>query len=101
MLCITSGIDQAMFPELLGQMFIINTPGLFNMIWKVFAPLLDSRTTDKIKIYSKQKDWQPALLQLIDADVLPPGNSHVQLITLTITYYIQSRFIMMAYSRSH
>jgi CRAL/TRIO domain len=70
---LTSGIDQAMFPELLGQMFIINTPGLFNMIWKVFAPLLDSRTTDKIKIYSKPKDWQPALLQLIDADVLPPG----------------------------
>jgi CRAL/TRIO domain len=66
-----------MFPELLGQMFIINTPGLFNMIWKVFAPLLDSRTTDKIKIYSKPKDWQPALLQLIDADVLPPGEQRL------------------------
>ncbi|KAG5190795.1 CRAL-TRIO domain-containing protein, partial [Tribonema minus] len=65
-------VDQAMYPELLGQMFIINTPGLFTYVWKMFAPLLDSRTRDKIKIFSRPRDWQPALLELIPADVLPP-----------------------------
>ena len=64
-----------MFPELLGAMFIINTPGLFSYVWKAFAPLLDPRTTDKIKIFSKQKDWQPALLQIVDAEVRTPANT--------------------------
>ncbi|CAM9708001.1 unnamed protein product [Chrysoparadoxa australica] len=65
-------IDQRMYPEMLGQMFIINTPAAFPFIWSTFSVLLDARTTSKIKIMAKPADWQPALLQCITAETLPP-----------------------------
>lgn len=66
-------IDQDCYPEMMGGMMIINCPSLFPYVWKMFSPMLDARTTDKIKMFAKQSDWQPALLALMDdLDTLPP-----------------------------
>jgi hypothetical protein len=67
-----ANIDQRYFPEMLGQMFIVNTPRLFSVAWSIFSPLLDSRTTEKIKIHSRVKDAQPALHTAMDPAILPP-----------------------------
>ncbi|CAM9792836.1 unnamed protein product, partial [Phaeothamnion confervicola] len=65
-------VDQRMFPECLGAMFIINTPAPFAYIWAMFTPMLDPRTVAKIRIFARPRDWQPALLELVDAAILPP-----------------------------
>ncbi|CAM9135726.1 unnamed protein product, partial [Choristocarpus tenellus] len=65
-------LDQLIFPETLGKLFIVNTPALFGYVWGIFSPLLDPRTRSKISILSRPKEWKPALLEIVDSNQLPP-----------------------------
>ena len=45
-----SKIGQDYYPEMMGNMYIINAPMLFTGVWAVVKGFLDQRTRDKIKI---------------------------------------------------
>jgi len=47
---ITSKISQDYYPEMLGRMFIINTPFTFKAIWSFVKPFLDEKTSKKISL---------------------------------------------------
>lgn len=46
----TFAIDEAHYPELLRKMYIVNSPGIFMMFWKLITPWLDPRTVAKLEI---------------------------------------------------
>lgn len=62
-------IDQEYYPEHLGQMFIINAPKIFSMIWSVVKLWLDKRTLAKIKVYGS--DYREKLYHYVDPHDLP------------------------------
>lgn len=65
-----ANIDQAQYPETLGRFYIINTPYIFPMVWKMVKTFLDPVVASKIHIISKRSDWEPALLDYIGAENL-------------------------------
>ncbi|CAG9332436.1 unnamed protein product [Blepharisma stoltei] len=74
-----SKIGQDYYPEMLGRMFIVNTPTLFSMAWKVIRPWLDERTQQKIS--TEGSKFQKKLLELAPADNVPQflgGNCNCQ-----------------------
>ncbi len=60
---------QDYYCESLGQMFIINTPTIFRLVWAVVNPLLEERTRRKIAILGS--DYLPTITQLIPLENLP------------------------------
>ncbi|UPR03541.1 CRAL-TRIO lipid binding domain-containing protein [Chloropicon primus] len=64
-----TNIDQEYYPEHLGQMFIINAPKIFSMIWSVVKLWLDKRTLAKIKVYGS--DYHEKLFNFVDPHDLP------------------------------
>jgi hypothetical protein len=55
------------YPECMGNVYIINVPTMFNLIWKMVAPFLSPTTQNKIKLLSDPED----IFQYIDKDQLP------------------------------
>lgn len=67
-----SEIDNNYYPEILGEMMIVNAPALFRGIWSIIAAFLDENTLSKIGMYAGPEEWQAKLLQLVGgADKLP------------------------------
>jgi len=66
---LASTLAQDNYPEILGRMFIINSPLLFSGIWAMIKPWLDDKTKAKITICGSKYETQ--LLELIDAENLP------------------------------
>ena len=66
---LASGIAQDYYPEVLGKMFIINSPTLFSIAWKVIRPWIDERTQKKITIEGSK--YQAKLLQIVAPENLP------------------------------
>ena len=64
-----STIAQNYYPEMLGKMYIINTPMLFTACWSMVKPLLDEVTVKKIDILGSS--YKAKLLELIDEENLP------------------------------
>ena len=62
-------IDQNHYPEGLKKFFIINTPTIFKIIWKVVKPMLDARTLEKIFILGS--DYQQTIFQHIPKKNIP------------------------------
>lgn len=58
-------------PERVYQVFIINPPAWFNLIWKIVSPLLNPKTRERIHVLRGQKDISKALLEFIPAENLP------------------------------
>lgn len=58
-------------PERVYQVFIINPPGWFNLIWKLVSPLLNPKTRERIHVLRGQKDISKALLEFIPPENLP------------------------------
>jgi len=57
---------EAYYPESMGVCLLLNAPFIFNGIWAIIKPLLDSVVASKIKFIN-----QPQLLDYINADSLP------------------------------
>jgi len=66
---LASKIGQDNYPEILGNMFIINAPMLFSGIWTMIKPWLDEKTRNKIKIIGS--NFQKELYEYIDPENLP------------------------------
>ncbi|KAI8914179.1 CRAL-TRIO domain-containing protein, partial [Gorgonomyces haynaldii] len=64
-----SSIAQNYYPEMLGKMFIVNSPMLFSAVWNLIKPLLNEVTVNKISILGSS--YKSELLQFIDEDKLP------------------------------
>lgn len=62
-------INSLILPEYLGAVFIVNAPRVFSMVWKIVRPWLDSRTREKIHIYSDA--GKSAIEKLIDLEEVP------------------------------
>jgi len=65
----SSAIAQDYYPEMLGQMFIINAPLLFTSTWKLITPLLDPVTVKKIKILGGK--YESEIFKVIDPENFP------------------------------
>mmetsp|Transcript_2331 Transcript_2331/g.4823 ORF Transcript_2331/g.4823 Transcript_2331/m.4823 type:complete len:183 (-) Transcript_2331:131-679(-) len=66
------------YPERLGDLFIINAPGIFRFFWKLMQPFVDERTRKKIHFTSGDK-MKELLLQYIEPENLEEefGGQHV------------------------
>lgn len=66
---ISSGIAQDYYPELLGQMIIVNAPWMFSCLWAVAKLWIDEKTKQKIQIYGG--GFKKDLLKIIPEEKLP------------------------------
>jgi hypothetical protein len=66
---LASKIGQDYYPEIMGQMFILNAPMLFTGVWAIVKGFLDERTRNKIQI--KGGKYQKELLELVEPENLP------------------------------
>lgn len=66
---LASKIAQDNYPEILGQMFIVNAPMLFTGIWTVIKAWIDDKTKAKIKILGSK--YQKELFEVVDPNDLP------------------------------
>ncbi|KAG1691003.1 hypothetical protein DVH05_027285 [Phytophthora capsici] len=58
-------------PERVYQIFIINPPTWFNLIWKLVSPLVNPKTRERIHVLRGQKDITKALLEFVAPENLP------------------------------
>eukprot|EP00051_Salpingoeca_urceolata_P004913 m.68822 g.68822 ORF g.68822 m.68822 type:complete len:274 (+) comp13930_c2_seq1:120-941(+) len=65
----TVRIDQNYYPEMLGDLFIINAPWVFHPVWAVLKPWLDPVTRAKFHVLGS--GFKEQLLELVDPDQLP------------------------------
>jgi hypothetical protein len=64
-------VDNNYYPERLGQMFLVNPPAIFPILWNLTKPLLDPVTKAKVIVVKKGPETAATLLQYIDSDQLP------------------------------
>jgi len=64
-----SKIGQDYYPEILGQMFIVNAPMLFTGVWAAIKPWIDEKTRNKIKILGSK--YEKEIQAVIDPENLP------------------------------
>lgn len=62
-------LDQEYYPERMGKVFIINTPWIFPVLWKVARSFLDPKTRDKCIVLSSLELNQ--LIHYFNAEDLP------------------------------
>ncbi|CAI5739952.1 unnamed protein product [Hyaloperonospora brassicae] len=58
-------------PERVYQVFLINPPSWFNLIWKLVSPLVNPKTRERIHVLRGQKDITKALLEFVAPENLP------------------------------
>jgi len=63
------GMCQKYYPELMGEMYVVNAPMLFYGVWSVIKLMIDDRTKQKIHILGS--NYQKKLLEKVDAENLP------------------------------
>lgn len=62
-------VAQDNYPEMAGNVYVVNAPWVFNAIWKIVKPWLKPATLDKITILGH--NFKERLLEDFDADQLP------------------------------
>lgn len=66
---LASDIGQNYYPEMLGQMFLINSGFFFSAVWTLVKGFIDEKT--RKKIFVEKSSYQKKLLELVDAENLP------------------------------
>lgn len=69
LLKIATKIGQDNYPEILGTMFIVNTPLFFHGAWSLIKGFVDEKTRKKVHILGS--NYKKELLQVIDENDLP------------------------------
>jgi hypothetical protein len=67
---IASDIGQNYYPEMLGNMFLVNTSFFFSAVWSIVKGFIDVKTRSKIYLLDKESSTKK-LLDFVDADNLP------------------------------
>lgn len=68
----TLGVTIAEYnPERIFQVFIVNPPSWFNLIWKLVSPSINPKTRERIHVVRGQKEIAKALLEFVDEEDLP------------------------------
>jgi len=62
-------VSQDNYPEMLGSLYVINTPWVFEICWKMVKPWLNENTLSKIQILGS--NYQDTLRKVIDPTDLP------------------------------
>jgi hypothetical protein len=62
-------ISDNFYPEILGQMVVINVPFIFRSAWLMIKPFVDSKTSAKIRFVGT--NYIDVLLEYVDVDSLP------------------------------
>ncbi len=65
---LASKLAQDNYPEILGQMFIVNAPYLFSAIWSAIKIFIDKKTQHKIKILGS--DYKKVLFEHVNINNL-------------------------------
>lgn len=42
-------IDEAHYPEIMRKFYVVNTPRIFTMFWKLVSPWMDKKTVSKVE----------------------------------------------------
>lgn len=66
-----ANIGKQHYPDSEGRLFIINTPSMFPMFWRMFKGFFDPAMAAKICICGSRKDWEPALFEFIGKENMP------------------------------
>jgi len=66
---IASNIAQNYYPEMLGNMMLINTTFFFKAIWTIVKVFIDEKT--RAKIIVEKSSYQKKLLEFVDKENLP------------------------------
>ena len=69
MLKLAANVGSDYYPEIMGNLFVVNAPYLFSGVWSVVKGFLDERTRKKIQIMGS--GWEKVLLEHVDAETLP------------------------------
>jgi hypothetical protein len=62
-------MDQNVYPEYLGNLFLINAPMIFRGMWVLIRSWMETKTAAKFHVLGS--DYLPTLLQYIDQEELP------------------------------
>jgi CRAL/TRIO domain len=57
------------YPETMGQLFIVNAPASFGMVWSILKPFIDPVSRKKITVLGK--NFQEKLKEVVNLDFLP------------------------------
>jgi hypothetical protein len=52
-------------PERMGQMVIINAPGVVYTFFSMISYLLDEVTANKIRLFTSREQWEPVLREIV------------------------------------
>jgi hypothetical protein len=66
-----AGMDQAHYPERMGQIITINAPYTLSACWAVISGWLDPATRAKVQIISSDKYWKPLLATVFASEQIP------------------------------
>lgn len=58
------------YPEILQELFVVNAPSVFPLLWNIIKPLLTQRTIDKIHIFGRD-GWREILAERWEVEKLP------------------------------
>ena len=64
-------IDNAHYPERMGQMLVVNAPWTLSGVWSMISVLLDPVTKAKIQIISSESVWKRKLFEIVDCRHVP------------------------------
>ena len=64
-------IDNAHYPERMGQMLVVNAPWSLSGMWQMVSVLLEPITRAKIQIISSESLWKQKLFEIVDRRVVP------------------------------
>ena len=65
---IAAKIGQDYYPEMLGRMFIINTPFTFKALWTIVKAFIDEKTSNKISL--EGSSYAKKLLELVKNTII-------------------------------
>jgi len=74
------GLDTELFAQRVGTVYVINAPFMFSACWALLTPFMGKDTLDKVKLFSADALWRPALLAAIEPSEMPVeygGTHHV------------------------
>jgi len=67
----TIAIDEAHYPESLYRMYLINTPSVFSIVYKIMKAFVDPMTLEKIVICKNKQEFLETATNEIDIESIP------------------------------